>query len=143
MSAFPLASGGSLVLGTAGQPEVLSGTSSADVIIGADAGETLFGGEGNDILFGGGGTDTFFFARTTAPDQVDVVLDFHSGEDHLQFHNVSDKEVTLHDTAQGLEIWYVGLGGVAPEHGVALLWGVHQLQPNDFAFSSGAGAGPV
>jgi Ca2+-binding RTX toxin-like protein len=134
MTTFNLTPNGTLVFGTPGQPQSLSGTNGGDQIIGADTAEIIFGGEGNDMLFGGAGSDTFAFARTTAAGQIDLVLDFHSREDHLSFSNVSQREVSLHDTAEGLEIWYGGPGGSSPNHGVALLWGVHQIQNSDLVF---------
>jgi len=135
MIAIPLASGGSLVLGTTGQPETLSGTGGNDVVMGADAGEIILGGQGSDAMLGGGGADSFVFERSSAPGQVDVVVDFTSGEDLINFVNISPKEVTLHDTEQGIEVWYGGLGGIGADHGVVLLWGVHDYQPKDFAFT--------
>jgi len=135
MIAIPLPSGGNLVVGTFGQPEALSGTSSDDVIMGMDASEILLGGQGSDVMVGGGGVDNFVFERSTAPGQVDVLADFVSGGDLLNFVNISPKEVTTHDTEQGLEIWYGGLGSTNVNHGVVLLWGVHDIAPTDFAFT--------
>ena len=136
MLAFPMPEGGSLVLGTAGQPDTLAGTANNDIIVGADAGELLFGAAGNDLMIGGGGADVFAFTHATAPGKVDVVYDFQSGQDVLDFINVSPKEVTPHDTPQGLEIWYGGLGGIGADHAVVLLWGVHEVQPaHDLVFT--------
>lgn len=135
MTTSPLPTGGNFVLGTPGLPDTLLGTGSHDMIVGADAGEVIAGLEGNDTLYGGGGKDSFVFAHAATPGQVDVLLDFHSGEDVFDFVNISPKEISLHDTAQGLEVWYGGLGGIGENHGVALLWGVHQVQGADFFFT--------
>src|SRR5262249_18583606 len=54
-----------------------------DTIIG-NAFDNIIDGRGNtDVLVGGGGNDTFVFQRGEA--NGDVVTDFTSGSDHLQF----------------------------------------------------------
>ena len=66
---------------------VIQGLAGNDLINGAGGNDTLDGGQGNDILAGGAGADTFLFAATTSSGH-DMVTDFTSGVDHLQFSGV-------------------------------------------------------
>jgi hypothetical protein len=114
-----------------------TGTNASDeLIVGTAGSDTIIGSGGDDVLVGGLGADTFTFRQTAGQrDGHDVVKDFHSGEDHLQFVGVSPREITRFDTAAGLEIHYGGFGGASPTHGVILLEHVHQLAAGDFLFA--------
>jgi Ca2+-binding RTX toxin-like protein len=110
------------------------GSDSNDLVMGNNADNFVVGNKGNDLLWGGGGNDTFAFTRGDSgggDSGRDVILDFHSGEDHILFFggNVSPKEVTATDTPDGMLIEYTGLGpSVGPDGPEEiLLFHVHQL----------------
>lgn len=66
----------------------LGGTGNAlrNVITGNDGANRLDGGAGGDMLAGGAGADTFVFSTLPdRPHQEDRILDFKTGEDHLEF----------------------------------------------------------
>ncbi len=69
-----------------GGATTLIGSALGDLIIGSTGNDTLAGGLGNDTLTGGTGND--FFVFNTLPNNktnVDLITDFVSGKDHLQF----------------------------------------------------------
>ncbi|MES2633068.1 MAG: hypothetical protein V4669_08855 [Pseudomonadota bacterium] len=69
-----------------GNANVLSGVDGHDTMDGADGADTLAGGKGNDWLTGGTGADTFRFdTYPNATTNKDIVVDFASGTDVLQF----------------------------------------------------------
>jgi Ca2+-binding RTX toxin-like protein len=75
--------------------DILRGELGDDVLIGGTGSDMLIGGNGRDKLRGGDGADVFVFALaraegggslTSDPDR-DVVVDFVSGEDRLDFRD--------------------------------------------------------
>jgi len=71
--------------------DVLTGGDSEDTIIGGDGDDTISGGLGIDALTGGDGADTFDY-NSDAESQgvtVDVIADFVSGTDVLDFNGVT------------------------------------------------------
>jgi Ca2+-binding RTX toxin-like protein len=78
--------------------DVLIGTNDGNTINGGLGNDQIFGGKGNDVVIGGRGddrltggldADTFVFTTTPYGPQagVDVITDFHVGEDVLRFNN--------------------------------------------------------
>jgi len=68
--------------------DTLAGTAGADSLSGGEGDDSLSGGTGADTLNGGAGADTFVADSTTgAPDHLDRVMDFTSGDDRLAFTN--------------------------------------------------------
>ena len=82
------------IIGNAGA-NLLTGTAYNDTLDGGTGNDTLTGGAGNDILIGGNGNDTLmggsgsdYFVFNTAPNassNKDIVSDFVTGVDRLQF----------------------------------------------------------
>jgi Ca2+-binding RTX toxin-like protein len=118
--------------------------------------DRLFGGEGDDILYGdgpvmggnaqggndrlhgGSGRDTFGFAGAEfSPDVTfghDVVLDFHRGEDRLEFdrfdavQSIADLQIVRHGHDTVISV---------PDHGTVELLGVTAtLTASDFIFTA-------
>ncbi|WP_165190752.1 beta strand repeat-containing protein [Caulobacter soli] len=58
-----------------------------DIFIGSSAGERIIGGLGRDVITGGGGADNFDF-NTVAEIDHDVITDFTSGVDRIDFANI-------------------------------------------------------
>jgi|GEM_PF-1123590 len=75
--------GGDDILSGSADANLLIGRSGADQLIGLAGDDTLIGGRGADTLAGGEGRDTFVF--NDLREAGDVILDFTSGEDVLQF----------------------------------------------------------
>lgn len=66
--------------------DIVYGGNGIDRINGGDGKDTIFGGLGNDILTGGNGEDTFVIdSRSDSNANRDVITDFASGVDKLQF----------------------------------------------------------
>lgn len=72
-------------------------TGSGDIIIGGTGADTLNGNQGADTLTGGAGIDTFSFTATAGANasgatfgQADIITDFVTGTDRLQFAGVVD-----------------------------------------------------
>lgn len=63
--------------------DLLHGGQGLDAIDGAAGNDTIFGDMGNDTLTGGAGNDIFVF--DVIQNATDVVVDFVSSQDHLQF----------------------------------------------------------
>ena len=74
-----------------GQGTLLTGSAFGDLIIGGAGSDTLVGGKGKDTLTGGAGVDYFIFNTNSNNKSynnyynVDLITDFVSGKDHLQF----------------------------------------------------------
>jgi Ca2+-binding RTX toxin-like protein len=64
-----------------------SGSNAAETFEGREGNDTLSGLGGNDTLIGGTGLDTFVFASAPGSGNVDLVTDFVSGTDRLNFEN--------------------------------------------------------
>lgn len=113
----------------------ITGTSANNRLFGGTGNDTIDGGKGADRMTGGAGSDIFRFHTGDSAGRGDVITDFHQGEDHLQFLNVSPRTVsqTIND-AGNLEIHY-GTMNLA-NSGTVTLEGVHHtLGFSDFLFS--------
>jgi Ca2+-binding RTX toxin-like protein len=73
------------VINGQGGNDNMRGLSGDDILRGGAGDDTLNGGAGADLLKGGAGTDWFVFDRAPGSSNVDTVLDFQSGVDHLVF----------------------------------------------------------
>jgi len=81
----------------------LSGGGGDDVINGGGGNDTLRGGAGSDYLVGGAGADYFSFsaiANSDGVNSVDVIADFVSGTDKLDFAGLS--------SALGITLSFIG-----------------------------------
>lgn len=58
-----------------------------DIVIASTGDDLLIGGSGSDVLFGGAGKDTFLFDKFAASGDVDIITDFHIGQDTLLVKN--------------------------------------------------------
>lgn len=74
-----------ILIGNGGNDN-LWGLTGNDILNGGNNDDLLVGGAGNDELTGGNGIDTFWFnTATNATLNKDVIIDFESGTDKLQF----------------------------------------------------------
>jgi serralysin len=83
----------------------LNGGAGADTLSGGDGDDVLSGGLGLDVLTGGDGADIFLFNTANATTNVDTLLDFTSGTDHLQLsHTIFSKFKAGEDVSDNLAI---------------------------------------
>jgi Ca2+-binding RTX toxin-like protein len=76
--------------------ETLAGGTGADSLDGGAGDDTLSGGDGADLLHGGSGADVFSVAGPAdAPDGLDQVQDFITGEDSLDFGGLTATETSF------------------------------------------------
>ena len=61
----------------------LTGSSTANAITGNNGANTLDGRGGNDVMTGLGGADTFQFTTALGAGNIDRIVDFLSGTDHI------------------------------------------------------------
>jgi serralysin len=91
-------SGNDLISGNAGANS-LQGNSGFDHLDGRGGNDRLFGGSGNDTLYGAGGADTLYgnsgadtfrfrALSDSLPTRRDTIMDFKSGEDHINLRNI-------------------------------------------------------
>ncbi len=74
-----------LIIGGTGKDTLIGGLGK-DILKGATGNDLLIGGLGNDTLTGGTGNDFFVFnTKPNNKNNVDMITDFASGKDHLQF----------------------------------------------------------
>jgi cyclophilin family peptidyl-prolyl cis-trans isomerase/Ca2+-binding RTX toxin-like protein len=78
------AGGGNDVLAGSASADTLSGGEGHDLVRGGAGDDHLEGGPGNDIVRGGGGRDVFFFRASDGPG-IDIVEDFDTVDDTLNF----------------------------------------------------------
>lgn len=90
---LPIADQIGLVIDMAGGNDTVIATSGAD---------TITGGAGSDTLTGGAGADVFKFSASDKA--IDVITDFTSGVDHIDFAGVSFANLAIADTAEGASI---------------------------------------
>ena len=62
----------------------LIGNSNANSLSGGAGDDRLDGGLGSDLLRGGTGADSFVFSTTLSPSNIDTILDFEQGRDHIE-----------------------------------------------------------
>lgn len=112
--------------------DTLNGGDGSDLLFGDIGNDRLRGGIGNDALSGGDGADTFVFYRADGYDQI---TDFIRGIDHLEFRNISIREVSFTAVEGGVNVRYGGISGQAANHGEIFIAGVSTLGLSDFIFS--------
>ena len=78
--------------------DILNGGAGDDEIYGGEDKDTINGGEGDDWLDGGPGDDTFVFEPGNGND---VIMDFTSGADRIQFKGFTDATGGLISTVTG------------------------------------------
>ncbi len=61
----------------------LTGGNGANILIGGAGNDTINGGLGADVLTGGAGNDEFMFTTMPGTANVDKIMDFVQGEDHI------------------------------------------------------------
>lgn len=84
--------GGEDTLNGGNHDDMLLGQNGSDRLRGGKGDDTLIGGKGRDVLEGGTGADMFVFTGVSDSAQgarVDVILDFISGQDQLDFQQLS------------------------------------------------------
>lgn len=77
------------IAGGAGN-DVIDGGAHADTLNGEDGDDVIVGGHGGDLMTGGAGRDSFVFSNLSDASEAgeDVITDFKSGEDTLDFRNM-------------------------------------------------------
>ena len=73
-----------------------------DVVIGSAGADAIIGGSGRDTLTGGAGNDTFVFTSTsqsTRPSTIDIITDFHQGEDRIDLSGIDANTVLAGEDA--------------------------------------------
>jgi len=76
--------------------KILSGDLGNDSIIGGAGADTIIGGPGVDVLTGGAGNDRFDFTGiSNASTQGDVITDFTSGSDKIDFGSIAGNSVNF------------------------------------------------
>ena len=102
--------------------DVLNGGGGSDTLDGGEGNDTLVGGQGNDILTGGAGADVFDYNNvvpllTTLGDSGvgvgnrDIVMDFISGLDKLDFSSIDANAGSGGDQAFSAMTLVAGSGG--------------------------------
>ena len=103
-----------------GGNDLLLGGTGDDVLQGDRGNDIIVGGKGSDLVYGGEGKDIFkFFASDFTEGELDLVLDFETGQDALAIVGSTDvsyddasgllsvdgNEVAIIDTNLGLDIY--------------------------------------
>ncbi|WP_322981692.1 calcium-binding protein [Pseudomonas sp. C11] len=125
---------------------ILSGEAGNDQLFGGDGNDILIGGIGADILSGGAGNDIFRFTALNhlglGEGNQDVIVDFVSGEDTLDFKAFKGysfkgddafdgtKQLRYERVDDGLMLYGNSGGDLNPDFSIKLL-GVSQLQAGD------------
>lgn len=87
--------GNDVLTGNDGSDRLLGGAGN-DVLNGNDGSDWLIGGAGNDTLTGGSGADVFRFdTALSAKGNVDRIMDFLPGVDHIELENAIFKKLTV------------------------------------------------
>lgn len=86
---------GDVLLGRTGV--TLSGTAQAEALSGGAGADVITGGGGGDTLTGGAGGDTFRYlaAADSAPEGADLITDFSTGQDAIDFAAVAPSAVSV------------------------------------------------
>ncbi len=109
--------------------DVIFGGAGRDLIFGGNGNDRIIGNAGDDSLYGQAGNDTFVFNFS---DGRDVIYDFTSGADEIEFNNgpASMADLTFTQVGSNLEIGSV--------NGTVVLFGLTQadISASDFAFNS-------
>ena len=100
--------GSDLIIGGKGD-DYLDGGFGRDKIKGGSGDDTLIGGHGNDVLTGGSGSDNFVFNNNSGRD---VIRDFTSGEDTLDFKTVGSLAETSFSQIHGGQDLLIDLNGI-------------------------------
>ncbi|MDJ0798877.1 MAG: calcium-binding protein [Calothrix sp. MO_167.B12] len=123
--------------------DLLIGAKGDDVLIGGDGNDVIKGGRGRDTMTGGAGNDTFIFRKSWLKRELNVITDFESGIDTIQFQglglwdsqqwlneNISNGQIS--DTDDGVLITF----DFGRRDGQILLEGVgvNNLNASDFIF---------
>jgi len=120
-----------VVLNGGNGQDSLTGSAGDDTINGGNGKDTINAGDGNDILTGGNGSDTFVFGPHFGND---IVTDFGTGPDHIQF----DHTVFANFAAVQAAMTQVGADTVIT-HGTDTLTLQHvtasSLHASDFLFA--------
>lgn len=80
--------------------DTLAGGDGQDVVLGGAGADRIFGGRGNDRLAGGTDADRFIFDVNAY--EHDVIEDFDSASDTIEWHGTHDLAIT--QTTGGVEI---------------------------------------
>ncbi|SPH22353.1 Bifunctional hemolysin/adenylate cyclase [Ascidiaceihabitans donghaensis] len=117
------------LIGGAGDDDVNGGYGD-DLVQGFDGNDTLNGGSdnGDDTLTGGEGNDVFLFNANYAIGN-DIITDFVSGEDQIEFIGLTFADLTITDVAVGISI-HTSQGSVLLEGN-----GLPSLTQDDFVFT--------
>ncbi|MDJ0736803.1 MAG: calcium-binding protein [Nostocaceae cyanobacterium] len=67
--------------------DLLIGAYGDDFLVGGDGDDLIKGGRGSDKMTGGEGSDTFLFKQSWLKGEYDVITDFESGVDTIQFQD--------------------------------------------------------
>ncbi|MDJ0798878.1 MAG: hypothetical protein QNJ51_19010 [Calothrix sp. MO_167.B12] len=109
----------------------LIGGDGNDVLVGGDGNDLIKGGRGSDTMTGGAGNDTFVFRKSWLKGEKDVITDFESGIDTIQFKGLGSFS-QISDTNDGVLITF----DFGRKDGQLLLEGVgvNDLSSRDFVF---------
>lgn len=83
-----------LFLGGEGN-DIIRGGGDKDRLFGYDGDDQLIGGGGVDYLTGGKGADSFIFESNNESEKEDIITDFLSGTDKIQFKQSEFKDLAL------------------------------------------------
>ena len=115
-----MASGGQTVTGNSGIDiinggdggDIISGLGNNDILRGGDGTDTITGGTGSDTITGGGGADRFVFTtgHTSTVVSDEVIVDFVSGTDKLDFGESADDVLIVDGAALTLSSFLAAAG---------------------------------
>ncbi|MEO1138363.1 MAG: choice-of-anchor I family protein [Pseudomonadota bacterium] len=111
--------GNDVVLGGRGR-DLIDGGDGDDLLSGQGGQDTIVGGDGNDTMSGGGGSDTFIFEDTFGDD---LILDFNTTKDELDFVGTDLSELIFTETDLGTQIQASG-----DAEGTVILVGVFNFE---------------
>ena len=117
-------------------------TSNGDDLLNGGSGQDfLFGSFGNDTLRGGSGADDFFFNSDLNPDNVDVIIDFTLGVDHIALGRqvFGDPAGVSPGQLDPSQFKIIGPGGSAVDGNDRILY--NQSTGNLYVDFDGSGAG--